>query len=518
MKRSTIGIALVLALVPACGGDPASRGGAGSAGTLVVAQQSGPDTLDPLRQRTARAQELLSLQLGLALLIQGGEGQGLRPWLAAELPRRESDRVVFRIRDEAVYDDGRPVLAADFRRGFEAARALGPRTGRLAQAYAGVSGIEDRERDIVVDFGPPSEAAIEAFGLYAAPLRESRDPEVVDESGAGCGPYRLEHRDAVEIRLARKHPWWGDRVAELRGLYRFDRQILRVMADEPMLLPALRAGTIDLCGLPGELSKGLTDATIGISRYYLPGFSFLGWNTRRPPFDRPELRRALSAVLPRDRIAQAAFAGLARPVDSLFGGEGTASGGNARVDLLAELAAAGIRDEDGDGRLDFEGKPLSLRLLLPAGDLRWAEAVATALGEGLDQLGIGFALDRQDIASMIPSLEAGRFDAFLLMWNVRETRPSFRELLHSGEIRPGGRNFTGLADPELDRLTEALGRDQMPDAREALQGRLDRRLRELRPLTLLLQQASVLAWRKDRLEPEIGPRGLFLPGTRPIRR
>jgi peptide/nickel transport system substrate-binding protein len=46
------------------------------------------------------------------------------------------------------------------------------------------------------------------------------------------------------------------------------------------------------------------------------GFQFLGWNHRRPPFNDPAFRRALSAAVNRELMAEAAWNGFAEPANS----------------------------------------------------------------------------------------------------------------------------------------------------------------------------------------------------------
>ena len=47
------------------------------------------------------------------------------------------------------------------------------------------------------------------------------------------------------------------------------------------------------------------------------GFQFLGWNIRRPPFNDPAFRRALSAAVNRELMASAAWNGYARPSNGI---------------------------------------------------------------------------------------------------------------------------------------------------------------------------------------------------------
>jgi len=99
------------------------------------------------------------------------------------------------------------------------------------------------------------------------------------------------------------------------------RWIMRIMPNVEASLGALKSGEInflaDYTGDP-QILRDLAKANpnIVISEALDIGFRFLAYNERRPPFDNKAFRRALSAVIDRQLLADDAWGGAAEPSNS----------------------------------------------------------------------------------------------------------------------------------------------------------------------------------------------------------
>lgn len=136
----------------------------------------------------------------------------------------------------------------------------------------------------------------------------------VVERAVGSGPFRVARaRLSEEIILERNPDHWAQA--------KVDRWILRITPNTEAVLGMLNRGEInfmaDYTGDP-DLVVDLTrrNRNIVMSKAVDVGFQFLAWNHRRPPFNDPAFRRALSAAIDREVMANGAWNGFAVPANS----------------------------------------------------------------------------------------------------------------------------------------------------------------------------------------------------------
>jgi peptide/nickel transport system substrate-binding protein len=131
----------------------------------------------------------------------------------------------------------------------------------------------------------------------------------------GSGPFRMVSfnlQDQVVLEANEKH-WAAPKMA---------RWILRVVTNNDAALGMLQRGEInfltDYRGDPKVLvDMAKQDAAIQVVSTTDMGFRFLAPNGRRPPFNDPTFRRALSSATNRQMLAAAAWNGFAIPANSM---------------------------------------------------------------------------------------------------------------------------------------------------------------------------------------------------------
>jgi peptide/nickel transport system substrate-binding protein len=137
----------------------------------------------------------------------------------------------------------------------------------------------------------------------------------VVERPIGSGPFKVARaRLSEEIVLDKNADHWA--------APKVDRWILRIVQNVEATLGMLNRGELNfLADYTGdaELVKQLTQRNRNIVMHEAVdvGFQFLAWNHRRRPFNDPAFRRALSAAVNREMMANAAWNGFAEPANSL---------------------------------------------------------------------------------------------------------------------------------------------------------------------------------------------------------
>ena len=130
----------------------------------------------------------------------------------------------------------------------------------------------------------------------------------------GSGPFRFVHyRQGEEVLLERNGAHWSAPQME--------RWIMRIVPNQEATLGMLRTGELNFLAIftgdPRVLAELPKQAPqIRVMTETDLGFQFLAFNNRRPPFDDPAFRRALSMAVSRPLLVAAAYNGFAEAAGS----------------------------------------------------------------------------------------------------------------------------------------------------------------------------------------------------------
>ena len=252
-----------------------------------------------------------------------------QPWAAESYAWIDETTVEVTLRSEMTWHDGQPVTVEDVKFSFEA--PMGEEVPMYAPFVGNIAEIELVD-DATIRFhlAEPSAAFLTAtlakVNLIPQHIWESvltdlaTRPENAEdhqeEVPIGSGPFRFASwRINEEVVL--------EANADHFSAPQMDRWILRIIPNQEAALGMLRSGALNflsdyagdptvLEGLAAELDEIELASTTDI------GFRYLAFNHRRPPFDDPAFRNALSRSINRDLIVGAAFRGFAVPSNSVI--------------------------------------------------------------------------------------------------------------------------------------------------------------------------------------------------------
>ncbi|HEX2029551.1 MAG TPA: ABC transporter substrate-binding protein, partial [Nitriliruptorales bacterium] len=236
----------------------------------------------------------------------------------------------FHLRTGATFHDGRPVTAADFVRGWQRIVRAGP-AGAAAAFYllepvkgftqaqgggdlVGVTAVDDRT--LRVELTAPFAdfpAVVSHPALGPVPAEALDDPEGFGRQPIGNGPFRISEPwrsdESQGIRLEAWDSYWGE-GAEI------DHLVFRIYRGEAATADGFAdfvEGKLDLAPIPdGRVDEAMSAYGASEDGYTGPGVldgvelisAFYGFNTRRPPFDDPDVRRGLSLLIDRHAIVE----------------------------------------------------------------------------------------------------------------------------------------------------------------------------------------------------------------------
>jgi microcin C transport system substrate-binding protein len=262
----------------------------------------------------------------------------------------------FRLRRDARFHNGDPVLAADVKHSFDT--LLGPHT---SPAYKTV--LEDLvavdlvdERTVRFRFKRKNrEMPLTVGGLPIFSRKwgmENGKPKsfdkVVMEVPIGSGPYKIGPvRFGKDITYVRDPDYWARNVNVRRGTSNFDRITVKIYTDPTARLEALKAGEFDLMriNVSRDWARQMTgrkfnsgELVKGEFRHRLPaGFQSYILNTRNPKLKDPRVREALALAMDFEYMNRQLFYNSYQRVQGLFGNTDCKSQGTPGPEELALL-------------------------------------------------------------------------------------------------------------------------------------------------------------------------------------
>lgn len=395
---------------------------------------------------------------------------------------KQGVRTTYTIRPEAVWGDGVPITTKDVLFSWRVGRH--PETGVADfNSYNDIVAIEAKdERTFVVtqnkiDFRYDT---LGDFTLLPAHLdepafaepREYRNRTLykTDPTNPGLynGPYRVaEVSEGAHIVLARNPAWKGKRPA-------FDRVVVKTVEKTAALEANLLSGTVDY--IAGELGLTLDQALAFEKRHggafdviYKPGliYEHIDLNLDNPILADVRVRRALIHAIDREAINEKLFAGNqpvahggVNPLDWTYKKDVTKypfDPERAKA-LLAEAGWTALKD---GVRHKPSGERLSLEIMTTAGS-RIRELVQQVLQNNWKQVGVEVKIRNEPARVFFGETVSKRKFTGLAMYawlSAPESVP--KTTLHSTAIPTeannwSGQNAPGYANPEMDRLIDAI--------------------------------------------------------------
>ncbi len=264
--------------------------------------------------------------------------------------------VTFRLRPQARFHNGKPVLAADVKHSYET--LVGPFTSpsfkTLLIDVAGVDVLD--ERTVRYRFHKPNrELPLTVGGLPVFSRdwgMEGGQPkpfdQVVMDVPIGSGPYRVGPvRFGKDITYVRDPNYWARDLPVRKGTANFDRITVKIYKDNTARLEALKAGEFDLMRFfsAGDWARRVNgkrfdsgELVKGEFAHKLPsGFQSYVLNTRRPFLQDVRVREALGLAFDFEWMSRQLFYGAYQRVHGLFGNTRCETHGLPSPDELALL-------------------------------------------------------------------------------------------------------------------------------------------------------------------------------------
>lgn len=498
--------------------------------------------LDNFGTKIGRLTPLVSsdvYQTWVELLVMEGLAQlnpqtlEFEPKLAESWDVSEDGLVMtFKLRDGVRFSDGKALTAEDVKFTFDWIRNPEVQAERARSYLDKLESVEVVDpRTIRFTFNEPYFLNFETIALTSIMPKhfyEKYSPTQYNESIGllmGSGQYMLPSptswTPAEDVTLVRNPRYWGTPGT-------MDHIVFKQVQDEAAEQVMFRNGQLDrLAATPDMFDQMKQDPQIQEMAYPLSydsafsGYTYLGWNQERlvngqpqpTLFADPKVRRALTMMIDRQRLADELYRGYASVASGPFAPTSEQSNPEIEpwpfdIDAAQELLAeVGWADRNGDGVLENEqGEPLRFTLLYSQG-AAFTEQIVLAIQDSLTEGGVLVELEGVDWPVLIQRLEASNFDVVTLGWSSSPESDPY-QIFHSDNAKVGGDNRIGYRSSRLDAAIEAARVEMDKEKRMKLWHDVHGILHEDQPYTFLLNRQALRFFNNRLKNVESSPLGL----------
>ncbi len=402
--------------------------------------------------------------------------------------------VTYKLNPAAVWSDGSPIDAKDFKYSWQAQKSSDPKAGGCADlisttGYDQMSSVEgaDNDKTVTVTYTTPFSDWQNMFAqLLPAHVMDKGDPKAncdairtgwPTEGGipVAGGPWKLDKSGVSTgqktLTLTPNDKYWGEKP-------KLDRLVYLAIGNDPgVSVKAIKSGEVGMIYPQPQLDlvKDLQALAPKITTKISFGLSFehLDMNTRNVHLKDPVVRKAIATALDRPALVKATvaeFDNRAQVLDNRFYVNNQPdykdnSGGQYKTADVAK--AKSMLEGDGytlgpDGYYTKGGNKLSLELMTTQNNpLR--ENTIDVITAQLKPAGIKINKflnpDIFEDKSKPRSLEGGKFDMALYAWVSSIFVSGNVSIYKSVKGDSQGQNYVHCNDPQVDTLLEQMTKE-----------------------------------------------------------
>ena len=407
-KHFATGAALTAAaamVLTACGGGSSTSNGSGGADA-----SGGPKgtVTAGVAYETTDYGPITTSALGMGANWQVLEGlyrfnmadYSVSPALAAGDPVKVSDtEYEVSLREGAKFSDGTPVTAADVVSSYERATSEKSIYRQFFTFVDSVSAKDDTT--VTITLKHPFANLKERF-VNVRVVPSSMDEDSLKAKPVGSGPYKYETITATEITAVPNENYTGNEPAKVATLK------WQALKDDSARLAAAIGGTIDVMeAVPASTQDQLKN--VGWNVESKPGYGnpFMMFNTRKAPFDKPEVRRAFLKAIDKQKLISSALDGQAVEATS-FLPEANPAYKKPATDLSYDKAAA--------TKLLSDAGVSGLEINLVTTDHPWVLNLVPQIKSDLEALGVKVnhtQMASSDLYSNVADVDSPTYDVIL---------------------------------------------------------------------------------------------------------
>ncbi|WOI36574.1 ABC transporter substrate-binding protein [Alteromonas sp. CI.11.F.A3] len=336
---------------------------------------------------------------------------------------------------------------------------------------------------------------------YGEALLQQGLPNRIDQYPIGTGPFKFEnYRKDHYIRYQRHQTYWGEQDNAERLIY-------DITPKSSLRLAKLMTGECDATAFPAQTELEIIRSRDDLLLAEKPGLNvgFWAFNTQRPPFDNPDVRRALAAAIDKNTLLEAVYFDSATRAKTLLPAASWAFQNDADDTAYNPVLARKLLENAGvepGFTMTIWAMPIE-RAYNPN-----AAKMAELIQRYLREVGVTATIVSYDWATFRRHLQEGLHDSVLIGWSADNGDPDnfYRPLLSCGAI-PSGTNRAMWCDSDYDELLDKALQTEDLEARRLIYQQVNRLLYERLPLVPIAHAYRYQAYRNELEGMTINPFG-----------
>jgi peptide/nickel transport system substrate-binding protein len=436
----------------------AASGSGTHGGSLTVALNAEPDTLDPAATALSPSHDVM-MQLYDTLVWLDPATEKFVPGLADSWTiSPDGMAYTFKLKSGVTFADGTPFDANAVKVSFDRVISLkAPNASKLGP-YTGTKVIDPQTAEI--DLSAPFPALLDGLSqswlAIVSPAAVQKYGKDYGRNPVGTGAFKFKEWVTNDhITVVRNDAYtWGPSVFTTSGAASLDQVVFKGIADNTARLTGLQTGDFDIIqGVP-EANYGLLKQSGKYQMYAVPisGGSFVMFmNTEHPTLSDINVRKAILTGMDRKAYIDAAVFGLYPPAEGPLAPNTEYYSKKVEGMYPFDLAKAkSMLDQAGwvagsDGIRAKNGQKMVMDYYTYSG---WSTQ-GTAAQALLTPLGITVNVIVDDVSTWFAAADAGKHDFTNTAYN--DSEPSGIQIFWTSK-NYGGFNWSRIKDPQMDQL------------------------------------------------------------------
>jgi peptide/nickel transport system substrate-binding protein len=417
-------------------------------GTLTIGNMGAISGLDPAVEGSRLVEEALIVETLVAI----DQEYNLNPWLATSWDQIDDTTWEFKLRDDVLFHDGSKMTASDVKFSLQRAADLDGTVKGLLKLDS-IDAVD--ETTLRIHTTEPNSILPVALHYYNAGIMS---PKSLDDKGEvtapiGTGPFRFESYDPQTqvLTAVRNDKWWG-------GKPKLDKVVIKPLTDPNTRVLALENGEVDFTmEIPyNEVDRISSQSEFTVEQFPSCYIYRVDLNSKRSALSDIRVRQALSYATNREDIVKYVLFGIGASSKGPFNPEMPWTNNSIEpysfdIEKAKELLAeAGWKDENGDGILDKDGKPLKLSLITYSTRSTLPD-IAESLAGQYKNIGALVETEIMEWGAITDRRESGDWDMVLMATNTAMIPDPYYYLERSYGTG-GAYNYVKYSNPVVDSI------------------------------------------------------------------
>jgi len=410
--------------------------------------------------------------------------------------------VSFTLLPNVLWHDGQPFTSRDVAFTYQAIMDDAVASPRKSD-FLYVQSVETPSPlSVKVTYRRPYSPALASWmiGMLPAHILEGKSVEWwaqnFDRAPIGTGPFKFAEWKTNEYLRVVRNPDSFDKPGPW-----LDSIVYRILPDQLSLRLAFQTRQVDFWGVdPWAVSTFEQDKHFDLFSAPGNGYSYVGWNLRRPLFQDERVRQALAHAVNVPEMVKYIIYGHGVQSTGIFTPKMWFFDENIKPfarDLTKsrELLAEAGWNPGKDGILEKDGKRFSFTLITNNGN-EIRRDIATLVQDNLKALGIEVKIEIYEWAVFLKNfINKGEFDAMVLGWQLGPDYDQY-QIWHSSQNNPEQLNVVNFQDARVDQLLTDIRQEYNREKIISMAGEMQEIIYRKQPyLFLYVPESTYVLWK-----------------------